>query len=71
MPGMTLQDVYRAIRTAMTPEEIDRAERVAATHAARHPDDEPFIAAACEMLVMKRDSIALYGASPRTRENRF
>ena len=47
------------------PGELDDAENAAAVHVATHPGDEPLLAAACEMLAMKRQSIGLYGPSPR------
>lgn len=61
---MTLQDVYTLIRTAVTPAQLDEAERVAARHVAAYPAEEPMIAAAMELLYMKRESVRLYGASP-------
>ena len=62
-PTMDLQDVYALIRTTITPDELDAAETAGAEYAREHPEEEPMVAAAMEMVYMKRESVRLYGVS--------
>lgn len=58
-----LQELFREMRRARTPEEIARAEANAAAHVREHSEDEMPVLQAGEMLAMKRESVELFGVA--------